>query len=83
MKKLVLTLLIAILYAASGFSQNGIVKTMYSRDSIVTFRVFDTKMKKIEASKSKETLREFLHARNEDELVLQARTDELSYNHYF
>lgn len=35
MKKLLLTLLIAILYSASGFSQNGIVKTMYSRDSVV------------------------------------------------
>lgn len=81
---MLLSLLLVLLYAASSIAQNGIVKTMYSSDSIINFMVFDTKTKKIEASKNKEALRELLQARNDDELVLkQSLDDKLGHTHYF
>jgi len=46
--------------------------------------VFDTKTKKAEASKSKETIKELIKAdKNDDFDLQQSRTDELGFTHYF
>ncbi len=76
-------LLSMMIFTAVGFAQEGIVKNRYSGDSIVTFRVYDTRIIKIDTSSAREHLMELLQAGPGDDLVLMgSQTDDLGYTHY-
>jgi len=71
MKNLVLAFLLLSLSGAIGFAQEGIIKTLYSKDSIITFRAFDIQKTKIEALQSLVTIKKLVNAQNDDDLILQ------------
>ena len=51
---------------------------------MITFRTYDTKVKKIDESKSKETIKDLLKAKEDDDLIeLKSMHDELGYTHHF
>jgi len=68
----------------SNYAQDGIKKTSYNKDNVITFRTYDTKVKKIDESKSKETIKDLLEAKEDDDLIeLKSMHDELGYTHHF
>ena len=84
MKQSFLTFALIFLCTLYGVEQQGILKTTLDKDSIINFRVFDTKTKMIDATKSKETIKELVHSGNNDDLMLQhSQKDELGITHYF
>jgi hypothetical protein len=84
MKKLLPILLGSILYVSFGFAQEGVEKTSYNKNNVVSFRVYDTKVKKIDESKSKETIKDLVKAKKEDELIeRKTLKDEFGYIHHF
>jgi len=84
MKKLLLFLVFCAFYSIISYGQNGILKTVFNKDSVITFRSFDTKINRVEASKSKELIMNLVNSGKNDELVLQnSLSDTLGLAHQF
>ncbi len=71
MKKIVLTLIVFGLSRVIAFTQEGIIKTLYSTDNIITFRSFDIQKTKIDTLHILETIKKLVVAQIEDSLILR------------
>jgi Zn-dependent metalloprotease len=68
----------------NNFAQEGILKTVLDKDSVITFRSFDASVNKIDALKSKEIIKNIVYANNNDELTLQnSLSDTSGFTHEF
>ena len=84
MKKILLSLSFALLLSFLGIAQKGILKTVFNKDSVITFRAFDTNINKINAAYSKELISQVVRLRTDDELVQQnVLSDKFGLTHYF
>jgi Zn-dependent metalloprotease len=85
MKKFFFSMLTLLyLFSVTCFAQENVYRILSSGDSIVTFKVFNTKTEKIETSRSKEVIMELVKASGDVDIVLnKTLIDNMGYEHSF